>query len=62
MLLRIRLRLKPERSLFWPVDSTPFTPPEHKALTAFIAQKGLLLSEQPLICARKRITFPFETV
>ena len=38
-------------------------PPEHKALTAFIAkQGGSYFQNNPLICARKRITFPFETV
>ena len=59
MLLRIRLRLKPEQLLFWPVDSKPF-PPEHKALTALIAQKGLLLSEQPLNLRPQAHHFPIQ--
>lgn len=58
MLRRIRLHLKLERSLFWPVDSKPFTPPEHKALTAFIAKQGLLLSEQPLNLRPQAHHFP----
>jgi DNA processing protein len=58
MLLRIRLRLKPERSLFWPVDSKAFTPPENNALTALIAQKGLLLSEQSLNLRPQAHHFP----
>ena len=33
-------------------------PPEHKALTAFIAQKGLLLSEQPLNLRPQAHHFP----
>jgi DNA processing protein len=33
-------------------------PPEHKALTALIAQKGLLLSEQPLNLRPQAHDFP----
>ena len=58
MLRRIRLHLKLERSLFWPAESKPFTPPEHKALTAFIAKQGLLLSEQPLNLRPQAHHFP----
>ena len=40
------------------MDSKPFTPPEHKALTASIAKQGLLLSEQPLNLRPQAHHFP----